>query len=364
MQPAEQRDLEIAALRERLSRLSQASLRITEDLDLDAVLQRVVDGARLLTGASRGGLTVIDGAGQFQDFFSSGLTGGGPPGVRGVARRTGPLRLPGQSARTPAGVRLGRLHPGAGAAGNRPAVDNPPQDDAPKTEHLGGGSVLLLYLAIRGLQVVPSSFSVIPANQSWKAWSLGAHRLEPAKKNWVMLDRPVSELGRAPLRSVFWIASRTRLERLPISVGKAPLRSVSCRDTRVREDNEPSQAGIDPFSPLLRARPDDAQIRQISEFFRQGPAQEFRFIDKRVKLDRLPSAPGISPVRELRSRASTSRLVMLPSTGGNSPERLLLGNSTLMTWLLPLVVTPCHWPRGWSLSHPDRLVQEGPPVAR
>ena len=74
MNPANQRDAEIAALRERLSLLSQASLRITEDLDLEAVLQRVVDGARLLTGARRGGLTVIDGAGQFQDFFSSGLT--------------------------------------------------------------------------------------------------------------------------------------------------------------------------------------------------------------------------------------------------------------------------------------------------
>ena len=74
MNPTDQRDLEIAALRERLSRLSQASLRITEDLDLDAVLQRVVDGARLLTGASRGGLTVIDDLGQFQAFFSSGLT--------------------------------------------------------------------------------------------------------------------------------------------------------------------------------------------------------------------------------------------------------------------------------------------------
>ena len=62
------------ALRERLSRLGQASLRITEDLDLEAVLQRVVDGARLLTGAGRGGLTVIDDAGQVEDFLSSGLT--------------------------------------------------------------------------------------------------------------------------------------------------------------------------------------------------------------------------------------------------------------------------------------------------
>ena len=74
MNPEDERDLEITALRERLSRLSQASLRIAEDLDLDAVLQRVVDGARLLTGADRGGLTVVDDAGQFQAFFSSGLT--------------------------------------------------------------------------------------------------------------------------------------------------------------------------------------------------------------------------------------------------------------------------------------------------
>ncbi|MXZ92831.1 MAG: response regulator [Chloroflexi bacterium] len=74
MNPADPRDLETAALRERLSRLSQASQRITEDLDLDAVLQRVVDDARLLTGAGRGGLTVIDDAGQLQAFISSGLS--------------------------------------------------------------------------------------------------------------------------------------------------------------------------------------------------------------------------------------------------------------------------------------------------
>ena len=74
MNPEERHYTEIAALRERLSRLSEASLRITEDLDLDTVLQRVVDCARLLTGASRGGLTVIDDAGQFQAFFTSGLT--------------------------------------------------------------------------------------------------------------------------------------------------------------------------------------------------------------------------------------------------------------------------------------------------
>ena len=65
---------EIEALRERLSRLSEASLHITEDLDLDAVLQGVLDGARSLTGARMGGVTILDDAGQLQDFITSGLT--------------------------------------------------------------------------------------------------------------------------------------------------------------------------------------------------------------------------------------------------------------------------------------------------
>ncbi len=62
------------ARRDRLSRMSQASLRITETLDLDAVLQGVVDGARSLTGARHAGATVIDDRGQSPIFISSGLT--------------------------------------------------------------------------------------------------------------------------------------------------------------------------------------------------------------------------------------------------------------------------------------------------
>ena len=69
------------ALRERLSRLSEASIRITEDLDLDIVLQGVVDGARSLTGARMGGITALDGQGQLQDFITSGLTPEGAPAV-------------------------------------------------------------------------------------------------------------------------------------------------------------------------------------------------------------------------------------------------------------------------------------------
>ena len=52
---------EAAALRERLSRLSQASLRINESLDLDTVLQGVLDSARALAGARYGVLAVLPG---------------------------------------------------------------------------------------------------------------------------------------------------------------------------------------------------------------------------------------------------------------------------------------------------------------
>ncbi len=65
---------EMEALRERLSRLSQASLRINESLDFDVVLQGVLDSARSLTSARYGVMTLLDGGGQVQDFLSSGLT--------------------------------------------------------------------------------------------------------------------------------------------------------------------------------------------------------------------------------------------------------------------------------------------------
>ena len=62
------------ALRDRLSRLSEASLRITEDLEPTAVLQGVVDGARALTGANTAGITALDERGQLWEFVTSGLT--------------------------------------------------------------------------------------------------------------------------------------------------------------------------------------------------------------------------------------------------------------------------------------------------
>ena len=95
---------EIEALRERLSRLSEASLRINESLDFEAVLQGVLDGARALTGARYGVISLLDDAGRMQDFFISGLTpeeyqqvvdlSDGPRLLEYLTRLSEPLRLP------------------------------------------------------------------------------------------------------------------------------------------------------------------------------------------------------------------------------------------------------------------------------
>ena len=64
----------IRELEERLSRLSEASLRVNESLDFDTVLQEVVDSARTLTASRYGAITVFGQAGQMPDFIVSGLT--------------------------------------------------------------------------------------------------------------------------------------------------------------------------------------------------------------------------------------------------------------------------------------------------
>ncbi len=65
---------EIAALRSRYTQLSTAILRISTSLELDTVLQEVVEGARVLSGARYGLIATLDASGQLQDFVSSGFT--------------------------------------------------------------------------------------------------------------------------------------------------------------------------------------------------------------------------------------------------------------------------------------------------
>ena len=64
----------IQKLEERLSRLSEAGLRITEGLDFRSVLQGVVDSARSLTSSRYGAITVLGEDGQTPDFIVSGMT--------------------------------------------------------------------------------------------------------------------------------------------------------------------------------------------------------------------------------------------------------------------------------------------------
>ena len=74
MPDIDDRDRQIGALRERLSRLSEASLRINESLDLETVLQGALDSARDLTEARYGVIIILDGSGNIQDFLSSGMS--------------------------------------------------------------------------------------------------------------------------------------------------------------------------------------------------------------------------------------------------------------------------------------------------
>ena len=74
MQDVEALKRENEELRERLSRLSEAGLRITEEFELDTLLREVLERAGSLTGATRGGMTIVDESGQADDFISFGLT--------------------------------------------------------------------------------------------------------------------------------------------------------------------------------------------------------------------------------------------------------------------------------------------------
>ena len=64
----------VDALRERLARLSEASLQINDSLDHDAVLQRVLDSARSITGARYGVMTTLGESMAPDDVLASGMT--------------------------------------------------------------------------------------------------------------------------------------------------------------------------------------------------------------------------------------------------------------------------------------------------
>ena len=64
MKNSDELERENEALRELLSRLSEASLRINESLDFETVLQGVLDSAYPLTGARYGVITLTVASGR------------------------------------------------------------------------------------------------------------------------------------------------------------------------------------------------------------------------------------------------------------------------------------------------------------
>ena len=95
---------EIHALRQRLTRLSEASLHINESLEFDAVLQGVLGSARELTRARYGAIILLDDGARAENVLSSGLTPEEAERLWNVPDATwfferlgsipGPLRLP------------------------------------------------------------------------------------------------------------------------------------------------------------------------------------------------------------------------------------------------------------------------------
>ena len=74
LEEADELRRENEALRDRLSGLSEASLRINRSLDLDSVLQGVIDGACSLTRALYGALVAFDDSGGIETLITSGIT--------------------------------------------------------------------------------------------------------------------------------------------------------------------------------------------------------------------------------------------------------------------------------------------------
>ena len=92
-----------AALREPISTLNAAILRISDSLDLDTVLRDIVDSARALTGARYGMIATVDQGGHIEAFIALGLSDDeqrymaawphGPQFFEHLRDLSGPLRL-------------------------------------------------------------------------------------------------------------------------------------------------------------------------------------------------------------------------------------------------------------------------------
>ena len=103
MNRPDERDRRIEELEDRFSRLSEASLRVSDSLDFDTVLQEVVDSARALTASRYAAITVLKEGGQTPDFFVSGMTREERQGLWEIPEEGGTLRISQRPWGAPAG---------------------------------------------------------------------------------------------------------------------------------------------------------------------------------------------------------------------------------------------------------------------
>ena len=141
---------ENAALRERLSRLAEAGLRINETLDFDTVLQGVLDSACALTEARYGMLVPFEGTGgvRLENAFTFGMTPAEAAELRDVLTGSGLCDLADQM---PGPTRLPDLQghfDSLGHPGFMPPLDfNPPLSFLGELLRHGSQSIGAVYLA-------------------------------------------------------------------------------------------------------------------------------------------------------------------------------------------------------------------------
>ena len=92
MAQSDERGREIAELRHRLSRLSEASLHINESLDVDTALRAVMDSARSITDSRYAVIVTLDDAGRVEDHLVAGLNSGDEDSVVDRSSRSFPHR--------------------------------------------------------------------------------------------------------------------------------------------------------------------------------------------------------------------------------------------------------------------------------
>ena len=138
MRESDRLRVENETLRSRIARLTEAILRISEDLDLDTVLQEVVDGARSLVGAKYGAILIFDDSGDVREFITSGVT---PEERERVGRWPSGRGMLGYLNEVDGSVRLMDISGHPSSVGI--PKDHPPIETFLGTQIRGGGNIYL-----------------------------------------------------------------------------------------------------------------------------------------------------------------------------------------------------------------------------